>query len=434
MIMKHNHISLSPSLFIPGVSAKDLIDYESYSSTLDCEGDAVRGLPLLSIILIWRCQYNSILTNAKYDPKDIAQLDTTRFLSKAIAKNKDILTLAATVALNRSLWVEATALAAMNDDEVTSHLSGIVTELVTCSPPRGAKELRQSQIHPDNVQFHRWGTIASLIGSWQSKSLFAPSEVIKGGSISMIDFPTAINMYAQLGGKLVDQKTIDTFFDSIDQEYKESSPTVEAPEEDQDARLLRWFNKEILPPLNSVIVSPSGDDLPEQEEVPPVTTGEVRIFCDAITISNKSNKTPIEETFAFGRTLPTAMIIPSGSDKITNPRALRAMEGLKVVNESSYNKKKLGPTQKPVPPKNTGFNRSSSPSHRPSATSSVPPNTVIPPGQAAPVPVQSVPSVLRPVPVKIEDSTSFVPSTREASPSSTSKSRIKKILTDDKGG
>lgn len=262
-------------LFFPGITGKDI--RRIYELKLQNS----QGIFLLAFCLAWRSQLTVILDEL-LEKSEIQQMESQKFIAKIISTNILIKKHFAAIAITRTLNFEFEELSKLSTDkERSEYLLKIINTLAENSPPRGVKKLPPGNITKQTLEKHRYGIMAQQIGLCQSKPIYDPRSIIKGGAISNIDIESFLNLFNttinKLIGENINEEDIETIRDNI--------------------------------------------DLPK----PP-------IFNDAIGIGSSSNKAPLEAKLEFERTKPISPIDLELEEGEKSPFLINAKE-----QSDSYN-------------------------------------------------------------------------------------------------
>jgi hypothetical protein len=280
-------------IFFPGLTGKDIRQIINLNLIED-ESD----LLILAFLLTWRCQLTTLMDDV-LDKREIQQTDSQKFLAREFSSNKHVRKVFAAISVSRTLNFEFKNLNILpSDEERLEYLDEIITSLVNNPPPRGAKTLTAGSINSANLNFHRYGIMAELTGNCQSKPIFDPRSIIKGGIISTIDSQGFFNIFIKCYEKLLD--TTDSY-----------------PDPD-----------ELVETIMDSIVLP-----------------ESRIFNDSIDLGSKSNLAPIESIFELERTKPEPQIDIVLETDETSPFLLNALEQSKSYNKSFNQRGKSTPSK-----------------------------------------------------------------------------------------
>jgi hypothetical protein len=283
--------------FIPGITGKDLAQASIFT-------DLERPLIVTIFYLLWKVQLSTI-TKDTMDAKAIQQMESQKYLSKQLATNKGCKILLSAVALSRSLGIELPTISKLSEKDIQKHLSVIHHKLVESPPPRGSKILSYNNLTPSNVETHRYGIMASISGLWQSKPVFDPKSILQGINAVLLDIESAHAITIQLFKDL--EIPLNPVYESLET-------------------------------YTNLII-----ELISFEEI---------IFMDGIQISDKANRTPIEQKLNVTRTIPTTydpIIIPSTeTNKILIAASLQYSQ---LSNPSTKTKKPWdSKIPKPTPP------------------------------------------------------------------------------------
>lgn len=290
------------SFFYPKIVGKDLIDYSELTN------NAIYGLWILGVLLVWRAQLSSTLSSL-LKPTEIQQLETSKFTAKQISTNVDIRYLLASIAVNRTLAYELKSLQNLKEkEERYNYLSNLVQELVTGTPPRGVKILSPSQINSTNLLSHRYAIMAALIGTWQSKPIYDPNSILKGSSTTL-DLGSFYTVFTEVAKKI------------LGEDHSSIPNNLE--------KAISILNKSIF-----------GE------------TDETMVITDGINFCNQENKLPLEIQLKFTRPIPTQILSEQVDPSETDKLIIRAAEAQSEAM-SDLKRKSVKTSSKKTPDKET---------------------------------------------------------------------------------
>jgi len=222
-----------------------------------------KALFLLGYLLGWRAQASITLSNI-LSKTDMQQLPSFRWNAKMIGKNGEIRFFAASLAVVQTLGFEISINGNLTPQEFKENCALKAKMLAEGKPPAGCRILPPQALNEKNIENHRFALMAQSIGTWQSRSLFEPGEIIKGTSISALSieklFELILFVLAEVG------------IDSKDQEF--------IPNDGSESIL-----NNIKQTLRNAL-------------------GEIPSFDDAITVGSTNNLLPLEDGLGYNRSTP----------------------------------------------------------------------------------------------------------------------------------
>lgn len=265
-------------IFFPGLNSSDFTLMEAIHGTWPS------GFLLTAYLLAWRAQITTILKNT-LTTQAIQQLDTMKFIASQFNKIISIRLFIATIVITRTLKYEATTLSDLKDENArTSYLQELVNDLAHNKPPRGAKILNENQINKETIQSHRFGIMASIIGTFQATPLFEPGNIIKSSILSNLDFNTFIEIFVRSSDILMNNNQSSTIKTRTD---------------------LHNINNEKNGPKYHINQS--------------ITNGTHLEMQDNITLGSENNLFPLETTLQISRptpVLPTEITLKPGENSL----------------------------------------------------------------------------------------------------------------------
>jgi hypothetical protein len=325
-------MATNSKIIIPGITKKDLIDYnEIFLGDNPCI-----SLSTLCFLLAWRAQISSNL-NGLLTSQEIQQLESMRWIAKQLSTNIQVKNLAALIAITRTLGFEAAHLASLQVEERMPYLRKLTMELALTRPPRGVKMLSNSQITNENLIKHRLGIMAQLYGLWQSKPLYDPNLVVRGTLPAQLDIDTFCALINNLWIEMLGTDNLPTFEQII--ELRDYIPIRHYSTGEEDVNIYQ----PLLEADGRIYNLQEGENLVEQPT----------IFNDGISIS-KLNLFILEAIFLYDKVSFIQRPLPSTIDPVETPsgdtdpllsRAVSSNQSIRAEQSRSTKKRpaKLSP-------------------------------------------------------------------------------------------
>jgi hypothetical protein len=293
-------VPITPKLFIPGITGADLKDFSLISNNSES------GLYYVSFIVVWRAQMAANLSTT-LSPAEIQSLSSMRYAAKKLSSIKKIRMLAATVAINRSIAFDLPALKSLGSNkERFDYLNSQALELVNGKPPRGIKILSPSQINDSNLINHRFAIMAKLFGLWQSKPIYDPASILKGGAIASVDSATVIQCFNTTSKLMLGDDAY--IADESNLKYLNISLFPKATAHDETGTPTHWSSDE----------------------------SEITEFNDGVNLTRTNNILPIEEGLTMVRKIPQPFeMVSLPPEQVQDPLLNRAMEQGKLFTRSN---------------------------------------------------------------------------------------------------
>ena len=305
--MSTNKVSMT--INIPDISSED------YKFAANYWEHAISGFALLLYTLLWRAQIAHSQSSGSISKKDLQGVPSMRFTARLIGNNELIQGVLAAFAVFQSSFFDQAEYVKVPIEDRRTFIENRIKDITA---PGKAKILSARQINSyEDLIMHRRGLMAKCRGTLQASTIYNPTSIVRGISISHITWENFLEWFSFAIEKYIpESQSLENLL-----RYTISSYYPE----------IILANSENLKDLIKIIVDCN---------IYPESSEELS-FEDGIVVSDDSkNKVPLEFILDLTRNKPAVLAeLPSDIDTTNDPflsSAVRQQREMKKKDQDLF--------------------------------------------------------------------------------------------------